>query len=80
MRYLILLLFTLSLISCGPLNSINSINSDGIYGNNSEVSGNNSAFYKNYFEQKSDELGINSSINDSVLTDINSYSSNTNIS
>ena len=54
MRYLILLLFTLSLISCGPLNSINSSTSDGIYGNNSEVSGNNSAFYKNYFEQKSD--------------------------
>ena len=80
MRYLILLLFTLSLISCGPLNSINSSTSDGIYGNNSEVSGNNSAFYKNYFEQKSDELGLNSSINDSVLTDINSYSSNTNIS
>ena len=62
------------------MNSINSSTSDGIYGNNSEVSVNNSAFYKNYFEQKSDELGLNSSINDSVLTDINSYSSNTNIS
>ena len=80
MRYLILLLFTISLISCGPLNSINTNSSDGIYGNNVEVSSNNSAFYKNYFEQKSDELGINSSINDSVLTDINSYSSNTNVS
>ena len=80
MRYLIILLFTLSLISCGPLNSINSTTNDGIYGSNVEVSSNNSAFYKNYFEQKSDELGINSSINDSVLTDINSYSSNTNIS
>ena len=80
MRYLILLLFTLSLISCGPLNSINSTTNDGIYGNNIEVTSNNSAFYKNYFEQKSDELGLNNSINDSVLTDINSYSSNTNIS
>ena len=80
MRYLIILLFTLSLISCGPLNSINSTTNDGIYGSNAEVSSNNSAFYKNYFEQKSDELGINSSVNDSVLTDINSYSSNTNIS
>ena len=80
MRYLILLLLTLSLFSCGPLNTINSNSSDGIYGNNVDVASNNSAFYKNYFEQKSDELGINSSINDSVLTDINSYSSNTNIS
>jgi hypothetical protein len=80
MRYLILLLLTLSLFSCGPLNTINSNSSDGIYGSNVDVASNNSAFYKNYFEQKSDELGINSSINDSVLTDINSYSSNTNIS
>ena len=80
MRYLILLLLTLSLFSCGPLNTINSNSSDGIYGNNVDVASNNSAFYKNYFEQKSDELGINSSINDSVLTDINAYSSNTNIS
>ena len=80
MRYLILLLFTISLISCGPLNTVNTNNNDGIYGNKVEVSNNNSAFYKNYFEQKSDELGINSSINDSVLTDINSYSSNTNVS
>ena len=64
MRYLILLLFSLSLISCGPLNSINSTTNDGIYGNNIEVTSNNSAFYKNYFEQKSDELGLNNSIND----------------
>jgi hypothetical protein len=63
-----------------PLYTINSISSDGLYGSNVDVASNNSAFYKNYFEQKSDELGINSSINDSVLTDINSYSSNTNIS
>ena len=80
MRYLILLLFTISLISCGPLNTVNTNNNDGIYGNKVEVSNNNSAFYKNYFEQKSNELGINSAINDSVLTDINSYSSNTNVS
>ena len=79
MRYLILLLFSVSLISCGPLNTINSNNSDGIYGDNVEVLSNNSAFYKNYFEQKSDELGLNSNLNDSVVTDIDSYSSNTNI-
>lgn len=79
MRYLILLLFTLSFISCGPLNTINTNNSDGIYGNKAEIASNNGAFYKNYFEQKSDELGINTSINDSILTDVNSYSSNTNI-
>ena len=66
MRYLILLLFTLSFISCGPLNTINTNNSDGIYGNKAEIASNNGTFYKNYFEQKSDELGINSSINDSI--------------
>ena len=37
MRYLILLLFTLSFVSCGPLNTINSNNSDGIYGNKAEI-------------------------------------------
>ena len=82
MRHLILLLFTLSLISCGPLNTINSNNSDGIYGNNVNVesSSNNGTFYKNYFEQKSNELGLNPSLNDSIITDVNSYSSNTNVS
>ena len=82
MRHLILLLFTLSLISCGPLNTINSNNSDGIYGNNVNVesSSNNGTFYKNYFDQKSNELGLNPSLNDSIITDVNSYSSNTNVS
>lgn len=79
MRYLILLLFTLSFVSCGPLNTVNSNNSDGIYGNKAEIANNNGTFYKNYFEQKSDELGINTSTNDSILTDVNSYSSNTNV-
>ena len=50
MRYLILLLFTLSFISCGPLNTINTNNSDGIYGNKAEIASNNGAFYKNYFD------------------------------
>ena len=82
MRHLILLLFTLSFISCGPLNTINTNNSDGIYGNNVNVesSSNNGTFYKNYFDQKSNELGLNPSLNDSIITDVNSYSSNTNIS
>ena len=60
MRHLILLLFTLSLISCGPLNTINSNNSDGIYGNNVNVesSSNNGTFYKNYFDIKLNILWI----------------------
>lgn len=78
MRYLILLLFTITFVSCGPFNTINSNNSDGIYENKAEIA-NNGTFYKNYFEQKSDELGINTSTNDSILTDVNSYSSNTNV-
>ena len=79
MRYLTLLLF-IFLISCGPLNTINTNNNDGIYVSNDDFSNNNSSFYKNYFEQKSNELGINSSVNDTIVTDINNYSSNTNIS
>ena len=37
-------------------------------------------FIKIILSKNLDELGINSAINDSVLTDINSYSSNTNVS
>ena len=82
MRYTFILLITFLLVGCGPFNSIESFESDGIYDNNNiKVNqNNNSTYYKNYFDQKYLEYGFDNKINDSILTDISNYSSNTNIS
>ncbi len=84
MRYTYILLLTLTFVGCGPFNSIDSFESDGIYGNNERVSNNNNKnnnglYYKNYFDQKYSEYGFDNQINDSVLTDISNYSSNSNV-
>jgi len=84
MRYTYILLLTLTFVGCGPFNSIDSFESDGIYGNNERVSNNNNKdnnglYYKNYFDQKYSEYGFDNQINDSVLTDISNYSSNSNL-
>ena len=82
MRYTFILLITFLFVGCGPFNSIESFESDGIYDNNNiKVNqNNNSTYYKNYFDQKYLEYGFDNKINDSILTDISNYSSNTNIS
>ena len=82
MRYTFILLITFLFVGCGPFNSIESFESDGIYDNNNiELNqNNNSTYYKNYFDQKYLEYGFDNKINDSILTDISNYSSNTNIS
>ena len=81
MRYTFILLITFIFIGCGPFNTIDSFESDGIYDNNNmKVSqNNNGTYYKNYFDQKYQEYGFDNQINDSVLTDISNYSSNTNV-
>ena len=80
------LLFTLitSLSSCGSFNSSGFSTNDGIYGNNNNTASNpnnngasnqNGAYYKNYFDQKAQEYGFNDDQNDSIITNIDSYSS-----
>ena len=78
MRYTFILLITFIFVGCGPFNTIDSFESDGIYDNNNmKVSqNNNGTYYKNYFDQKYQEYGFDNQINDSVLTDISNYSSN----
>ncbi|KRO87361.1 MAG: hypothetical protein ABR90_03100, partial [Cryomorphaceae bacterium BACL29 MAG-121220-bin8] len=70
----------LSITSCGSINSTGYISSDGIYGesNNVTTTNSNGIYYKNYFDQKAQEYGLNTTTNDSIITDINSYSSTTN--
>ena len=83
-NYLLLIIFSLLCLSCGSFSSSGYVSSDGIYGTkNSVKSNNNSSYYKNYFEQKADEYGLNTDSNDSVITDTSTYTSkanNTNLS
>ena len=81
MRYTFILLIIFLFAGCGSFNTIDSLESDGIYDNNNmKVSqNNNGTYYKNYFDQKYQEYGFDNQINDSVLTDISNYSSNTNV-
>ena len=81
MRYTFIILIAFIFVGCGPFNTIDSFESDGIYDNNNmKVSQNNNGiYYKNYFDQKYQEYGFDNQINDSVLTDISNYSSNTNL-
>ena len=73
-------LFSLSFLSCGPLSSYNLSNNDGIYSSDNKIVNNqtpnnqNGLYYKNYFDQKAQDIGIPSTINDSIITDIDSYS------
>ena len=73
---LLLLIFT----SCGTLNSDNYTSNDGIYNGkeNASTTNSNGVYYKDYFDQKAQEYGLNTTTNDSIITDINSYSSATN--
>lgn len=73
---LLLLIFT----SCGTLNSDNYTSNDGIYDGkeNASTTNSNGVYYKDYFDQKAQEYGLNTNTNDSIITDINSYSSATN--
>ena len=73
---LLLLIFT----SCGTLNSANYTSNDGIYDGkeNASTTNSNGVYYKDYFDQKAQEYGLNTTTNDSIITDINSYSSATN--
>ena len=82
MRYTFILLITFIFVGCGPFNTIDSFESDGIYDNNNmKVSqNNNGTYYKNYFDQKAQEYGLNNQVNDSIITDVNSYSNTTNSS
>ena len=75
-----LLLFLLVLTSCGTFNSVDYISNDGIYDGSENVStaSSNGVYYKDYFDQKAQEYGLNTTTNDSIITDINSYSSATN--
>ena len=75
-----LLLFLLVLTSCGTFNSVDYNSNDGIYDGSENVStaSSNGVYYKDYFDQKAQEYGLNTNTNDSIITDINSYSSATN--
>ena len=75
-----LLLFLLVLTSCGTFNSVDYTSNDGIYDGRENVStaSSNGVYYKDYFDQKAQEYGLNTTTNDSIITDINSYSSATN--
>ena len=73
---LVLLLSSLTFLSCGPFSSYNFNNSDGIYGSDTQNTKNqNGLYYKNYFDQKAQQLGVTNNPNDSILTDVDSYSS-----
>jgi hypothetical protein len=70
-------------LSCGSFNSNGYTSSDGIYGEikqNKITENQNGIYYKNYFDQKAEEYGLNEELNDSVITDVNSYSSPVNSS
>ena len=79
-------LFSLTFLSCGSFSNTGYLSSDGIYGTKSQVStsqnGNNQngIYYKNYFDQKAQEYGLNNKVNDSIITDVSSYSNTTNSS
>ena len=42
--------------------------------NNQTSNNQNGFYYKNYFDQKAQDLGVSSNENDSILTDVASYS------
>jgi hypothetical protein len=72
------LLLSFSILSCGSFSSSGYTSSDGIYGEikqNKITENPNGIYYKNYFDQKAQEYGLNEELNDSVITDVSSYSS-----
>lgn len=83
-NFLLFIIFSLLCLGCGSFSSSGYVSSDGIYGTkNSVKSNNNRSYYKNYFEQKADEYGLNTNSNDSIITDTSTYTSkanNTNLS
>ena len=77
------ILLSFTMLSCGSFNSTGYSSSDGIYGEikQNKITENQSGiYYKNYFDQKAEEYGLNEELNDSVITDVNSYSSPVNSS
>jgi hypothetical protein len=80
-RYFFGFSFIISFISCGSFNSTGYVSNDGIYEKKVSVDNTQKGpYYKNYFDQKAEEYGLNDTVNDSIVTDINSYSSQTNSS
>ena len=81
-KLFLLILLMLVFTSCGSFNSSGFTSNDGIYTKNKSNVDNNSntngLYYKDYFDQKAQEYGLNTETNDSIITDINSYSSTTN--
>ncbi len=74
-------LFSMTFLSCGSFSTSGYLASDGIYGTKNQVKTNqNGIYYKNYFDQKAQEYGLNNQVNDSIITDVNSYSNTTNSS
>ncbi|MDG1831057.1 MAG: hypothetical protein P8I85_04970, partial [Flavobacteriaceae bacterium] len=72
-------LFSMTFLSCGSFSTSGYLASDGIYGTKNQVKTNqNGIYYKNYFDQKAQEYGLNNQVNDSIITDVNSYSNTTN--
>ena len=72
-------LFSMTFLSCGSFSTSGYLASDGIYGTKNQVKTNqNGIYYKNYFDQKAQEYGLNNQVNDSIITDVDSYSNTTN--
>ena len=85
-KFFSVILFSMTFLSCGSFITSGYLASDGIYGTKNQVAANkngtnqNGIYYKNYFDQKAQEYGLNNKVNDSIITDVNSYSSTTNSS
>ena len=77
---LLFFVISLSFVSCGPLSSYNLSSNDGIYSSDNKIVNNqtpnnqNGLYYKNYFDQKAQDIGIPGTTIDSIITDIDSYS------
>ena len=83
LRNISFLLFSFSIVSCNSFYSTGYSSSDGIYGepkNDNVATNQNGTYYKNYFDQKAEQYGLNNKSNDSILTDTNSYTSSVNSS
>ena len=85
-KFFSFILFSMTFLSCGSFSTSGYLASDGIYGTKNQVkttqngTNQNGIYYKNYFDQKAQEYGLNNQVNDSIITDVNSYSNTTNSS
>ena len=81
-KFFVCFIFSLSILSCGSFSSTGYVSNDGIYGKKQSANKNTNGglYYKNYFDQKAEEYGLTETNNDSIVTDVNNYSSSTNSS